>query len=238
MATKKNKTKERQEWTRKREELERRERRIRDEMERSMGSVAIMIGAGRREEETRTKSREWGMRIGEMRKTTAILVATIEAKKVEEAKPQIERFEELVERAKKEMRDEWKELAREQQRIEDEIKSTESLIISIPDRPPSLGKRKKNPEKTKEEKEFDEFVKATGGVTGGWEELEHAEYLRARKRIAAGTGSLVEEMRKSIPQKTTREIVEHDRWFVTFTRLLSEKNRHRLISPGSAGRKK
>ena len=154
--TTKNQTKERQEWMRKREELERRERRVLEEVEKAMETQTIFIERKNRRQQQEQeqeiemeKRREWKRRISEIRKVISIVVVSIGAKRVDEVKPQIERFEQLFERSKDDLKREWIEMIRQQQLIEDELESTMKFFIISQSSSSSISEKQSKPTSTR-----------------------------------------------------------------------------------------
>jgi hypothetical protein len=138
---------------------------------------------GRRASESETEGirRVWRKRIADIGKTRSSLTVAIGTSKAEDAKPLIERFEEQLARAKEDLRDEWVALEHDRQRAEDEASSIFEAVHSIvatATAPPV--KTPKKPSRSRGVSEFEEFIRDAGGVTGGWSDSDHAEFVRAR----------------------------------------------------------
>ena len=76
---------------------------------------------------------------------------------------------------------------------------------------------------------FEAFVEEEGGRTGGWEEPDHAEFVKlwrsaplaARKDDARD--AMARKMARKLPMHSEESIASHIEWYLTYTRLLGAK---------------
>jgi hypothetical protein len=59
-------------------------------------------------------------------------------------------------------------------------------------------------------------VLAYGGMTGGWDDFDHREYLVFRQRHGPIHAALADEAVGEIPTKTPADILQHEHWYTRF----------------------
>ena len=70
---------------------------------------------------------------------------------------------------------------------------------------------------------FQEFVSQEGGHTGGWDEVDHATFLKHRGRVKDGQ-NIGEFLVPFIPVHSSEAIAKHEQWHITYGEL-SQKSR-------------
>ncbi|KNC49422.1 uncharacterized protein AMSG_11878 [Thecamonas trahens ATCC 50062] len=82
---------------------------------------------------------------------------------------------------------------------------------------------------------FDEFVAAHGGASGGWDEPDHALYVKLRRkaalpppssvRYAAALDTMLDRVASALPMHSRADVASHDAWYTQYTTLLGAKRR-------------
>ena len=67
-------------------------------------------------------------------------------------------------------------------------------------------------------KNFREFLVEHGGHTGGWDELDHATFVKHRLKHKS-CSNLAEALHPFIPVHTIEQIQRHEHWYIQYTEL-------------------
>ncbi|PAA81029.1 hypothetical protein BOX15_Mlig010714g6, partial [Macrostomum lignano] len=161
---------------------------------------------------------------------------------VSRAKQAVETIERLVLELKESQRSKYDELTNEERLLGQEVTALDKRIDAwkVEDaaasvKPKAVPSGAAAPATTRtdiadalppEVAEFERYLAQTGGHTGGWEDVDHRAFLRARQRFegaSARSGSLVDEALSSLPTKTAQQVREHEQWYTEYNRLLRQK---------------
>uniref|UniRef100_A0A1I8GMH9 Fatty acid hydroxylase domain-containing protein n=2 Tax=Macrostomum lignano TaxID=282301 RepID=A0A1I8GMH9_9PLAT len=161
---------------------------------------------------------------------------------VSRAKQAVETIERLVLELKESQRSKYDELTNEERLLAQEVTALDKRIDAwkVEDaaasvKPKAVPSGAAAPATTRtdiadalppEVAEFERYLTQTGGHTGGWEDVDHRAFLRARQRFegaSARSGSLVDEALSSLPTKTAQQVREHEQWYTEYNRLLRQK---------------
>ncbi|GAV06771.1 hypothetical protein RvY_16702 [Ramazzottius varieornatus] len=71
--------------------------------------------------------------------------------------------------------------------------------------------------------DYENFIAANGGTTGGWDDFDHQEFLAFRQRLGPLQGALVHQAIANIPTKSPSETIEHEVWYSQYTTLFAAR---------------
>ncbi|KAL0478410.1 hypothetical protein AKO1_008626 [Acrasis kona] len=75
-----------------------------------------------------------------------------------------------------------------------------------------------------EVKAFETFVSENGGLTGGWDERDHAQFLRLRAKLKPKDENMfISTAAREIPDQTILTIQEHEKWYKLLLQMMEYK---------------
>lgn len=72
--------------------------------------------------------------------------------------------------------------------------------------------------------EFEKFLQQTGGRQGGWDDLDHQNFVKVRNKHK-GKLTFMKEVIEHLPGRTLDEIQQHEKWYQKFLALEEKKKR-------------
>lgn len=75
--------------------------------------------------------------------------------------------------------------------------------------------------------EFEQFLAENGGMNGGWDERDHAHFLRIRAKVKGNQEQLFAQASQQIPDKDYMAVKEHEEFYVRLL-LLQDRKREAI----------
>ncbi|XP_031221487.1 coiled-coil domain-containing protein 112 isoform X2 [Mastomys coucha] len=70
--------------------------------------------------------------------------------------------------------------------------------------------------------EFEKFLQQTGGRQGGWDDLDHQNFVKVRNKHK-GKPTFMKEVVEHLPGRTLEEVQQHEKWYQKFLALEEKK---------------
>lgn len=77
--------------------------------------------------------------------------------------------------------------------------------------------------------EFEKFLQQTGGRQGGWDALDHQNFVKVRNKHK-GKPTFMKEVVEHLPGRTLDEVQQHEKWYQKFLTLEEKKKEVMVIT--------
>ncbi|XP_028407038.1 coiled-coil domain-containing protein 112-like [Dendronephthya gigantea] len=156
------------------------------------------------------------------------------AKFVEKLKEIMEDIENSIMNFKKEQREKFEDLLREERVIMQELTASEKKFESWSRLPAAAVESTKAVRKATRQSSsmppaiaaFERFLAQTGGHQGGWDDYDHQEYLRMKQQNKTkDKDAFIHSALSNLPGRSYDDVRQHDDWYSEYLILLDKKKK-------------